>query len=201
MIIQIKTDNQTQETIRRLGAMGQAIGEAIARGLVEAGLVAAGNVVANELSGQALKRRTGNLAKELTSWPVSGEVVMVGIPENSTVDHYAWLLGDQREHVIRAKKGKFLAIPIGEGLTKAGVARFKSPREVSDGFFVRTDNQYLFGVKNGQKGKFRPLFILKKSVRIRGTGALRRGIENSMDDMTGKIMDEIVTSVEGAERA
>lgn len=201
MMIQIKTDNQTQETIRRLGAMGQAIGEAIARGLVEAGLVAAGNVVANELSGQALKMKTGSLSKAMTSWPISRDVVMIGIPDQSGVDHYKYLLGDETV-TIRAKKAKYLTIPIGESLTRdAKTARQKSPRDYPEGFFVRSNNQLLFGYKNGQKGKFRPLFVLKKSVTVKGTGALKRGVENSMDMMTEEISSEIVRSVEGAERA
>lgn len=92
---------------------------------------------------------------------------------------------------ITPKKAKFLTIPIGENLTPAGAARFSSPRQVPDGFFVRSNNQLLFGRKNGQRGKFRPLFVLVKSVTIEASEALPDGVAASVDDIRGEIEDEI----------
>jgi len=95
------------------------------------------------------------------------------------------------EKTITPKKGKFLTIPIGENLTGAGVARFSSPRQVPDGFFVKTKGRLLFGVKRGKKGKFRPLFVLVKSVFVQGTGALYDGVQDSLDDITESMQAEI----------
>ena len=115
---------------------------------------------------------------------------MVGIQENAAVSKYAWLLTDEQK-TITPKKSKFLAIPIGEGLTGSGVARYDSPRDVPNGFFVRTGGQLLFGYKNGKKGKFRALFVLVKSVLVQGSGALYDGVNECVDKITENIQTKI----------
>jgi len=176
---------------RELGDLGGRVDEAVGRGLAAGGQLAAATVVRDYLSGQALKRRTGMLAKHVTSWLSGRHRVTVGVPAKSPVKKYKWLLSDEQK-TIRPKKGKFLAIPIGEGLTGAGAARYKSPREVKDGFFIKSKTgQLLFGFKRGQRGKFRPLFVLVKSVQIQGTGALYDGVMDTLDEMAGAIEDEV----------
>ena len=86
---------------------------------------------------------------------------------------------------------KIGTIPIGEGLTRAGVPRFRSPREKPEGFFVKTKGRLLFGYKRGKKGKFRPLFTLVKSVFVQGSGALYDGVMDSLDDIGRSMEDEI----------
>jgi len=61
---------------------------------------------------------------------------IVGVRPNSAVEKYKWLLSDESK-TITPKRGKFLAIPIAENLTGAGVARFSSPRQVPDGFLLK----------------------------------------------------------------
>lgn len=169
--------------VRRLGRMGQAIIDACAEGLEIGAKIAAGHVVSEHLSGQDLKRRTGDLARAVDGWMEGDTEAVIGVRENSAVDRYAWILGDEQK-TITPKNSKFLAIPIGEGLTSAGAARFKSPREVEGGFFIRSKKgQLLFGYKKGKRGKFRPLFVLVKSVLVQGTGSLYDGVMESMDDM------------------
>jgi len=93
------------------------------------------------------------------------------------------------------KKGKFLTIPIGENLTGTGITRFSSPRQVEDGFFVKSKGRLFFGRKQGKRGKFRPLFVLVKSVFVQGSGALYDGVMDSLDDMSGAIEDQIAKKV------
>jgi len=173
-----------------LGSMGGALKKACSTGLEKGVKIASGNVISNHLSGQSLNRRTGNLARAVDSWLESDHDGVVGIHEGTAVDKYAYLLGDE-DKTITPKKAKFLTIPIGEGLTPSGVARYKSPREVEGGFFVKTNGHLLFGYKRGKKGKFRPLFTLVKSVLVQGTGALYDGVMESMDDVSLAIEKEI----------
>jgi len=165
-----------------LGACSAGLGKAVK--------FAAGNVIENYLSGQALKRRTGQLAREVDGWMAAELEGVVGVPETSTVSTYKWLLGEEEKTIV-PRNAKFLTIPIGENLTGAGVPRFTSPRQVPDGFFVSTKGRLLFGTKRGKRGKFRPLFTLVKSVFVQGTGALADGVLESQDQMTDIIQEEI----------
>lgn len=89
-------------------------------------------------------RRTGNLAKSFdfrihgTSLSDLGLVLGFGPPAVT-----AWPVGAEqyvKTHLegreIRPKRGKFLAVPVGKGLTATGVARFASLRDLSDIEFV-----------------------------------------------------------------
>lgn len=194
MKIAFEFDNEYFQTIRSLGQMGARIHAACNVGLEKGCKVAAGNVVANHLTGQDLKRRTGNLANSVDGWRERDLEGTIGIRENSLVKDYAYLLGDE-EKLITPKNAKYLAIPIGEALTPSGVPRYSSPREVDDGFFVKTGGRLLFGRKNGKRGRFRPLFTLVKSVLVQGTGALYDGVMESIDDITDSMSNQIAKAV------
>ena len=190
MMIQLELGPEFQKTVAELGGLGDAVSRACGTGLQKAAKFAAGHVVKNYLSGQALKTRTGMLKKAVDGWPVSDTEAIVGVRPHQGVNKYAWLLGDESRTIV-PRNAKFLTIPIGENLTGAGVARFSSPRQVPGGFFVKSHGRLLFGYKVGKKGKFRALFTLVKSVFVQGTGALADGVLESTDDMTGIIQDEV----------
>lgn len=199
MMIQLELGPDFQKVLSELGSLGDKVIEACSEGLQKGVKFAAGRVVATYLSGQSLKRRSGHLAKAVTSWmegPLEG---VVGVPENAPlVGKYKWLLGEE-DMTIVPTKSKFLAIPIGEGLTGAGIARYKSPRDVPGGFFINKGGRLLFGYKLGKtgRGKFRPLFVLVKSVFVQGSGALADGVLDSLDDIT-KTMEETIAQNTGA---
>ena len=188
MLLEVGPD--FHRTIAELGDMGGAVADAADRGLQTGGEIAAGIVKRDYLSGQSLKRRTGNLANAVTSWSEAMLHQVIGVPANTVVEKYRWLLGDD-DMTITPKQSAFLAIPIGEGLTASGVARYESPRQVEGGFFVRTHGRLLFGIKRGKRGKFRPLFTLVKSVLVQGSGALYDGVSDSLDDVTQCMQTEI----------
>jgi hypothetical protein len=178
------------KTVSELDSMGQAVVAARSKGMEEGGRLAAVNVTENYLSGQYLKRRTSRLAGALGSW-MAGELhAVVGVPERSGVDAYKYLLGDEAK-TITPKKAKFLTIPIGEALTASGVSRFSSPRQVPEGFFVRTGGRLLYGYKKGKRGRFRPLFVLVKSVTVQGTGALADGVAESIPDIANQMQSRV----------
>lgn len=189
--MQLEISPESKKTVAELSAMGTNVLQALSDGLFKGSKLAAGNVVWNYLSGQSLKRRTGALSRAVDGWLLKPLEAVVGVRENAAVAKYAWLLTDE-EKTITPKRAKFLAIPIGEGLTKAGVARYASPRDVPKGFFVKSKTGHLlFGYKRGKRGKFRALFVLVKSVFIQGSGALYDGVYDSTDEMAGQIETEI----------
>ena len=191
MMITLNMGPDFSRTVEELSSMGAAVLSAVSRGLDTGGKLAAGAVQRDYLSGQSLKRRTGTLAREVDSWMPGKLEAIVGVPADSPAAHYAWLLSDEQKTILPTK-GKYLTIPIGEGLTPSGVPRYSSPREVTDGFFIKSKKgQLLFGIKHGKRGRFRPLFVLVKSVFVQGTGALLDGVNDSIDKITGSIEDNI----------
>jgi len=190
MIIQLELGPDFRRTVNELSAMGKSIHRAVSDGLAKGVKIASGSVATNYLSGQALKRRTGQLAKSVDGWLDSDFDGVVGVRDDAAVAKYKWLLTDEQRTIV-PKNSKFLAIPIGENLTGAGVAKYSSPRQVEDGFFVRTGGKLLFGRRNGKRGKFRALFVLVKSVFVQGSGALYDGVMDSLDDITNQMQQEI----------
>jgi len=187
-----------RRAVNQLDAAADAIRQAAADGLLIGGHYAAGTVKADYLSGQALKRRSGQLAANVTAWPDGDLTVAIGVPDGSPVAAYAWLLGDETK-TITPKKGKYLTIPIGENLTPTGQAKYSSPRDVPDGFFFRSKSgSLLFGYRAGKtdRARVRPLFVLKPSVTVIGSGALIDGVMDSIDDIGQAIEDEL-NQIEG----
>ena len=190
MMIQFEMGPNFPRVVKELGSMGRSVIQACSEGLKKGAEHAASHVVKDYLSGQALKKRTKALANAVQSWMIDPLEAVVGVRSSSMVSKYAWLLGDEQKTIV-PKRAKFLAIPIGEGVTPAGVPRFTSPRQVPDGFFVKTKGRLLFGYKRGKRGKFRPLFVLVKSVFVQGSGALYDGVTDSLDDIAGEMETEI----------
>lgn len=191
MMIVIETCPGFDSVVADLSETGRKIIAAAAKGLETGAKVAANTVAADYLSGQSLKWRSGRLAGAVDSWMLGPLEAVVGVPENSQVDKYKWLLGDEAM-TIRPKNSKFLAIPIGENLTAGGV-QFDSPYDKPDGFFVRKSGSLLFGYRRGKtkRAKFRALFVLVKSVLVQGSGALADGVLKSTDNIAASMQAEI----------
>ncbi len=169
-------------TARQLSEAGKALLAGCSEGLREGVEYAADHVAENYLSDQALRSRSGSLRRAMGGWLAGPLHGVVGVRPGAAVDAYKWLLGDEQK-TITPQRSKFLTIPIGENLRPSGVPQYSSPRQVPDGFFVRSKGRLLFGYKRGKKGKFRALFVLVKSVFVQGTGALYDGVEETLDDI------------------
>lgn len=190
--MQIRLD-LTPETRRRMddmSLMGRRIRAAVRDGLQDGTRQAAAHVAKDYLTGQRLKSRTGFLRKSVQAWMESDTLAIVGVRPNTAVEKYKWILGGETK-TITPTHGRYLAIPIGEALTSAGVARYRSPRDVTDGFFVRSKGQLLFGRKNGKRGRFRPLFTLVTRVTVKGSDALADGVLDSRDNIVAAINNEL----------
>jgi len=198
MQLQIEMGPEFPKVVADLGLMGRAVLAACSHGLKDGVKLAANNVISNYLTGQALKRGSGLLAKSVQGWMEGNFEGVVGVKPNSPVSKYAWLLSDE-EKTITAKGGA-LTIPIGEALTPAGVARFASVKEAESHFgkIFRPRGTNVLGYIRGKskRSKFRALFVLVKSVFVQGSGALYDGVEESLDDITGRMQSEIDKAVE-----
>jgi len=190
MMIELSMGQDFKELAAQSTAMGRNVKKAASAGLGKAVKHASGHVITNYLRGQYLARRSGRLAAAVDGWLASDFDGVVGVRKDSAVDRYKYQLGDESV-IIKPKNGKFLAIPIGENLTSSGVAKNDSPRDIEDGFFIRTGDRLLFGRKNGKRGKFRAMFTLVKQVEVIGTGALFDGVDESIEPMTDIITDQI----------
>lgn len=98
----------------------------------------AGRVVKNQLSGQALKNRTGILSSSITGLTIIRgglPAITVGVFRGpalayAAVQEFGTVGAGGRLPTIKPKRAKALAIPIGSGaLTPAGVSKFQSPRD------------------------------------------------------------------------
>ncbi|MCK9243669.1 MAG: hypothetical protein WC877_05195 [Dehalococcoidales bacterium] len=193
MNVTLQMGPEFNTTVSELGAMGKALIDACSKGLERGGQITVGSIARDYLSGQSLSRRTGMLAKHIGSWLHEPLHLIVGVPDNSPVDKYKWLLGDESK-TITPKRARALTIPIGEALTAAGVPKYQSVRDAAAQLGVklfRPKGSNVLGYARGKKGKFRPLFVLVKSVFIQGSSALSDGVLDNLDVISGEIENEI----------
>lgn len=132
-----------------------AVNKALAVGHVE---------IVRLLSGPVLRRRTGNAAASVRSVPAQAEGGSV-IGKLVSAVHYLHFLF--KGGIIKPRKGQFLAIPIGNALTPAGVSRYPSPRDAGELIFIpRTKAGNTILARRKPDGGLDPLFVLKKQVEI-----------------------------------
>lgn len=156
--------SQLTARVNKLAALaGPAFGQAVAP-LVNEALKIGHDEVIRLLSGPVLKRRTGKAAGSVQVVPAQaeGDIVTGSIGSNVRYLHFQFKGG-----TIVPRNAKWLAIPIGNALTPAGVPRYPSPRDAGKLIFIprtRAGNAILARRKPG--GGLDPLFVLKKSVTI-----------------------------------
>lgn len=193
MLLTIELGPEYKRTLSSLQAAAVGLPDALRRGMALGVKSCAQHVGSEYLSGQYLKRRTGNLARAVDGWMIADDEAVIGVRDDAAVGAYKWMLGSDSK-TIRPTRGKYLTIPVGEALTGAGVLKAKYAnglRAIEGGFFVRSKEQLLFGYKVGKRGRFRPLFVLVKEVTIHGSGALYDGVEENLNLVTDAINAEI----------
>ena len=150
-------------------------------------------------SGEILKRRTGVYASSIGRGPVERGVngsfeARVGVREGGA-SKYAEI--HETGGVIRPK-GKVLAIPVGNALTPAGVARF-GPRDVPDGFWRKSKNGNLvFLAPKGAGGELEVLFVGKTSVTIPARAPMRKSFEEIRPRVPSIVQEEVARAVASA---
>lgn len=162
------------------GVSGDTFYRRISPRMKRAGL-AAERAMKQLVSGKVLKVRSGALRGQIGT---VGPLIFtnpfliqmeIGVIPPGPADAYANAILEDR--TIRPRRAKYLAIPLPNALTKAGVARYPSPlrdslpRAFPGGTFVRRSrrgNLILFGLRVPGSTFPEPLFVLKKSVFQRG---------------------------------
>ena len=143
------------------------------------------------LAGRALGRRSGNLesSTKVGAVQVDGKIIETNIESTAP-----YALIQELGGVINAAQGKFLAVPLpavqdAKGSVTRSFSSFMSDRDT----FIQTS-------KNGNRLLFRnlggtllPLFVLKQSVTIPGTGFASDAVERAQPMLrprVGKFVDE-----------
>lgn len=108
---------------------------------------------------EGLKRRTGAAAN---AWRIKEGDGYISILNETPYADFS------EEMTIKPKKAKALSIPIGQALTKAGVPRYNSPRDVTGLKFIPSKKR---GTSVGvlarvTAGQVDPMFALVRSVTI-----------------------------------
>jgi len=179
-------------------APGQLI-RAIARGLTTGIHSTAGVVKRRVGNSSILKVRSGHLKGAIKAYKDNPLDLFgyIGVGDDNDVAPYAWLLGKREPKTINAKAGGLLAIPVGEGLTADGVARYDSPNDLrGQGYrwFKNPKTQkILFGKNVG--GHLNILFVGKESVTIESSGILPDVIQERIPKMAQAIEKEVIKTI------
>lgn len=191
-----------------LSRMGAQLAGTERRATEKAGLIverAAGRKFTGYQGGRSdssvIQRRTGALRKSLNSAvhsTAAGYEARVGY-RRGAVDKYAALV--ERGGTVTAK-GKVLAIPIGANLTAAGVAKYKSPRDVEDGFWLSRPGRppvFLRSIsKGGKVNRLELLFVGKRSVTVRPRNVLSRSLTEQQPQVVQAFRDEIAKAIKAS---
>lgn len=187
----LETDSRREKVYKQLDRFFGKEGQKIAT-----------HIIKTKLSGQLLKRRTGQLAQGTVGLAerrggVPG--MRVGILRGPAIQ-YAGI----QEHggTIRPKRAKALAIPVegGPAVTAAGVERFGGPRSFPGGLsFIPFRNSglavgglYTKGAQRRNRlGRFTNKFdlgelayLLVKEVKIKGKHFIRDGFREKLPELT-----------------
>lgn len=148
-------------------------------------------LVSERLSGRpGVNRRTGNLARSFKSRTFDSSLlgaIVLDVQPEGPGSEYAHL--QEFGGTIRPKRAKNLWIPIAGNLTPAGVARITPTEAINrGGFFAKG---IFFGKPLVGRGKAQaapvPLFVLKKSVTVKGRMGASRLWADSMPSLTARL--------------
>lgn len=150
--------------------------------------------------GAGLNMRTGRLTGSLFSGVSAGVGLKprleVGIGGGAAP--YAGI--HETGGTIRPKRARWLTIPVADGLTRAGVPRYKSPRDVPDGFFHRKGANLFFMQRTGPRSAPQLLFALVKSARIPPRLEFEKSFRKAEPDMRARIERGIQDAVKEVDR-
>lgn len=145
----------------------------------------------------SIGKRTGALSSAFSHVVKDG---VLTIMVDSTVKSY-WRTqeyGAMGANAIKAKPGKALAIPVGPSLTPAGVAKYKSPRDVPDLFLLKykrsnTGKQAVLAKIQGKK--LVVYFVLVKKVEVKPRLGMRDLWYDKLPQVLPMVREEIVNKL------
>lgn len=129
----------------------------------------------------SLSVRTGALRRSLTQTVTAqGDGAALDVSVGSFTAAYARI--HEYGGIIRPIRSKYLAIPIGKALTRAGVARFSPRNFPGELHFIRSrkGNKLLVQfIGKGKRRRMEPMFVLKESVTIPARMNFRRTFQQN----------------------
>lgn len=202
----VRFEVDAEQATKRLGGMRDRIDAQIEEGLDESAKFLDGKV--KEAIRTRMRVRTGTLLKS-SGWTKPGPRVReVGItrPVDGKLLEYAGIQHDGG--VVKAKNayftiqnlsgkprvGPFLRIPVGDGVTPAGVDRG------TRAFYLKTKAGNYIGVRaDGGKAELPDdiVAVLKSEVRIEGKHYVTEPVQENLGTVRGFIANRVSTAVEG----
>lgn len=135
------------------------------------------------LSGERLAVRSGRLRNSVvTAQETVGSTERLYLKAGGGQADVRYAALQEYGGVVRPVNAKFLAIPLSPARTRAGVSRYKSPRDVAGLFFFRAKSGKAYlGMRTGKgkRAKVKAWFALVPSVTIRE----KRYMRDAMDQM------------------
>lgn len=116
-----------------------------------------------------LDRRTGDLARRGFNYVVQEEKGRMVLRVFSSIKYallHEYGSAGLPGGVVRPKRSRYLAIPVGPALTPAGVARYQSPRQVQGLFVARGRRSGKLFMGRVEQGEVKAYFLLRDSVRV-----------------------------------
>lgn len=145
-----------------------------------------------------VRSRTGHLRQSLNSSDAQmgpgGYFATVGF-RKGTVDAYAKTV--EEGGVFTPKTAKILAIPVGEALTRGGVARYQSPRDVEGGFW-RQSVQGFLGFYRWVGKQLQLLFVGKRRVKVDPFKPLQRSLDGTRSQFGPIFEKEVAVAMRNA---
>ena len=134
--------------------------------------------------------RSGRLVKALRRSVVIRGRKLPDVKGSIRLPDYA--LTHEEGRVIRAKRAKYLAIPLRAALDNNGIEKRRGPRAWENTFTVKTKRGHLF-VAHKRGKKIEMLYLLKKSVRIPERLGLGEALEEGAEDFSERVLTRLLT--------
>lgn len=201
-IVSIDLDRRSRALLAKLARREdkEKIYTILEKNFSKEGLLAAGLIVKQFLSGQRLRRRTGNLARSITGRGVRVRGIpgmRVGVFRGPALSYTAI---QEFGGIIRPKRGRALAMPVegGRAMTRAGVDRYGGPRSYPGklvyipykgrnavaGLYDQRDLKRARG--NGLRG-VKAVYVLLRQVSIKPKHFLSDGVRLSLPSLTKRL--------------
>jgi hypothetical protein len=187
--------------IAKLDKAPKGIAKRLVAAFVKVGLGLVQHLKEEELSGQALKTRTGTGRRSVT-YRVYDEDGAITVAAGPDLTKAKYMRAHDLGATITPKTARNLTIPIGEAMTAKGVGRFTARQLISSptsfgyvGTFVH--NRIIFGKK--ADGNIVPLFVLKSSVRLKAVGYMAHTLSEKHAWAEGVIGRAVGDGINGSE--
>jgi len=176
--------------------LDQAVFKGMKKGIIHIQQLARKNATNQGVFKAASGRLAGSIAREVKAegnaivGRIGSPLVYAGVQEG--LDRQ----GRSRTATIIKAKNKKLAIPLGAARTKAGRARFTSPRQVPNLRVIPRRGKSTLLARVVARNKIIPMFVLKDSVKIKARPYMRPALKTGFFRATEIIMNDVIKVID-----